>query len=271
MDESSLSDLFSDDSMIPHNDNRSITSPSFTSSSETSSDGYLPMKLASHNSELINDSSMFSSSSLSSMLDFNLGCDQNDNNFYHGQVLANYANWVNEEEVYHQAWSTFIKNFSNVEKQFAHNSSASIVTGVIKKEESSENIQNIFDSISDLFEQDEEDMKPLLVNYSENCKSSVKQEMKHELPEIKFDIGPLLSSTSCDKAPFDFENYMKNLLSSDDEKAKDLNLENQVPSTTSSHNSSNRICIEKLEKMKSTSKTSTKRKAEVCVLYYFTF
>lgn len=263
MDDNSLSDLFSspslpschysDDSTIFNNNNRSITLPSLPSN-EALDDGDLPMDLTLHNTELGYDS-MFSSSSVDSPLDLNLSCDQND---FYSEVLDSYDKWLNEEEIYNQAWTSFIKNFPTPKN--AEIVSASIVTKEIKKEESSENLQNIFDSLSDLFDQDEEEMKPLTVNYSGKCKSFIKQdaknevelgvnqEIKQELQEINFDIGTVLPSTSCGKASYNYNDYLNSLLSSDDE-------ETRTPST-SSHISA---------------KTATKRKTEVCVICYFTF
>lgn len=114
-----------------------------------------------------------------------------------------FADWLNEEEVYFQAWSSFLKDFlqpKHVE---------------IKKEEEPDDFQATISSICDLFEQDDEEMTSLFFRAG-NGKSAIKKEIKSELPEIKFDIESVLKMD--DKFPGKNSRYLESILgTSDDE------------------------------------------------------
>lgn len=163
-----------------------------------------------------------------------------------------FANWLNQEEIYFLAYANFFKDFP------VHKSD------VIKKEESSDYIRNIISSLDALFEEGDEEIQPLLL-CSPYAQSVIKQEIKSELPELKFDIeqvlptifpnemisqNPAKSSIHCD--------YLSNVLFSfDDEDSKDVVLKTLDPNKVSSHNVS--------------LKTATKRKVEVSVNFYVCF
>ncbi len=114
-----------------------------------------------------------------------------------------FADWLNEEEVYFQAWSSFLKDFlqpKHVE---------------IKKEEEPDDFQATISSICDLFEQDDEEMTSLFFRAG-NGKSAIKKEIKSELPEIKFDIESVLKMD--DKFRGKNSRYLESILgTSDDE------------------------------------------------------